>query len=99
MASTTWKYFFGLEDPVSYHIVKKLGDAGKFFMWPPSGFGQFCTSESEARAQFQIEITRDPSGHWDLIKYPAVTSKYRWSILGITGEPTVVKSYSPPDSE
>ena len=89
---TTWLQFLGFQSIYSYHITKDLGGS-QLFWWPISGFGQFCTVERDAMNAYENEIKKDPSGSFELVRFPAVT-RFRWKVIGITGEKEILRTYS-----
>lgn len=56
------------DNTYSYHIEKNFG--GYYLaVWPYSGFGQYCTKESDALKQYEIEAKDGPCR---VVRYKAV---------------------------
>lgn len=80
----------------SYHITKAFGEGADessyLFWWPISGFGQYCTNEAVGLREFDKCVQEDPEGKYKLVRYLAVKSWNRISVVGITGEPITIKA-------
>lgn len=63
----------------SYHIMKNFNTPDNptwTFWWPLSGFGDYCTSEAAARAEYnKITATPDHTGY-KLVSYPIQRTWY-----------------------
>ena len=81
----SWHHFLFGSPLFSYHVKKDFGNNEFLYWWPSSGFGKYCTDEKEARFMFEKISNDEPDSSLQLVKFPCVTSTFRWKILGITG--------------
>lgn len=81
----------------SYHISKDLGTGNYFTWWPLCGHGQYCTSEDNAKEEFNRLITTDSNTSYQLSRATSVYNNGK--IVGITDPIIILETYIPPTTK